>query len=170
MAAGIFLWGPRAPSPQTDLAWAESSWCWYKHLLDLAEPTRTGVSRLPVYLWSRHHQHLVERRFMHTFSPVYRDCTDRELNLALPEGEFRFGKYLHTMQIDMDVYLQYLRDKFTSKGQNCRIFFYYSVSLSKGVHLCSEDWRVLRNYQVYQVVNYNSVTTRLLLMVFSRPV
>ena len=132
MAAGIFLWGPRAPSPQTDLAWAESSWCWYKHLLDLAEPTRTGVSRLPVYLWSRHHQHLVERRFMHTFSPVYRDCTDRELNLALPEGEFRFGKYLHTMQIDMDIYLQYLRDKFTSKGQNCRIFFFYLYHYLRG--------------------------------------
>ena len=70
---------------------------------------------MPVYLWSRHHQ--VDRRFMESLAPVYRDCTDRELNLALPEGEFKFGKYLHTMQIDMDIYLQYLREQFTSKGR-----------------------------------------------------
>ena len=118
VAAGIFLWGPRAPSPSTDLAWAQSSWTWYKDLLDLAEPARTGVSRLPVYLWSRHRPDLVERRHMETFSPVYRDCTERELGLALPEGQFRWGKYLHTMQVDMDIYLQYLRDKFASQGHN----------------------------------------------------
>ena len=55
---------------------------------------------------------------MESLSPVHRDCTDRELNLALPEGEFKFGKYLHTMQIDMDIYLQYLREQFTSKGKD----------------------------------------------------
>ena len=83
---------------------------------------RTGVSRLPVYLWSRHHQHLVERRHMQSLAPVYRDCTERELNLALPEGHFKFGKYLHTMQVDMDIYLQYLREQFTSKGQEQVLF------------------------------------------------
>ena len=88
----------------------------------LHSTSRTGVTRLPVYLWSRHHQHLVERRFMESLSPVHRDCTDRELNLALPEGEFKFGKYLHTMQVDMDIYLQYLREQFTSKGQEQVLF------------------------------------------------
>ena len=53
---------------------------------------------------------------MKDLCPVYRDCTERELNLALPEGQFRYGKYLHTMQIDMDIYLQYLKEKFISKG------------------------------------------------------
>ena len=74
------------------------------------------MTRLPVYLWSRHSKDLVERRFMDSLAPVSRDCTERELNLALPEGQFKFGKYLQTMQIDMDIYLTYLRDQFTSKG------------------------------------------------------
>ena len=46
----------------------------------------------------------------------YRNCTERELNLALPEGKFKFGKYIQTLQIDMDLYLKYLTDKFKSNG------------------------------------------------------
>ena len=53
---------------------------------------------------------------MSSLSPVYRDLTDRELNLALPEGQFKFGKYVQTMQIDMDTYLKYLTEKFQERG------------------------------------------------------
>ena len=65
---------------------------------------------------SRHQKYLVERRFMDTLCPVFRDCTERELNLALPEGQFKYGKYLHTMQIDMDIYMEYLKEKFITQG------------------------------------------------------
>ena len=99
-----------------DQAWAENSWAWYRDLLELAQPTRTGVTKLPVYLWSRHNKDLVERRFMDSLAPVHRDCTERELNLALPEGQFKYGKYLHTMQIDMDIYMEYLKEKFITQG------------------------------------------------------
>ena len=54
---------------------------------------------------------------MHSFSPVYRDLSERELNLALPEGKFKYGKYIQTMQIDMDIYLKYLTEKFKDRGK-----------------------------------------------------
>ena len=91
----------------------------------------TGVSELSCLLFSQHGQDLVERRHMERLAPVYRykagkrrltwesyhrNCTERELNLALPEGKFKFGKYIQTMQIDMDLYLKYLTDKFKSNG------------------------------------------------------
>ena len=90
----------------------------------------TGVSELTCLLFSQHDQDLVERRHMERLAPVYRykageimvtlvvyrNCTERELNLALPEGKFKFGKYIQTMQIDMDLYLKYLTDKFKSNG------------------------------------------------------
>ena len=53
---------------------------------------------------------------MDTLCPVFRDCTERELNLALPEGQFKYGKYLHTMQIDMDIYMEYLKEKFITQS------------------------------------------------------
>ena len=76
--------------------------------------TIVGVTPLSCLLMSQYHP--VERKLMSTFSPVYRDCTERELNLAMPEGRFKYGKYIKTMQIDMDIYLQYLTDQFTSRG------------------------------------------------------
>ena len=54
---------------------------------------------------------------MHSLSPVYRDLSERELNLALPEGKFKYGKYIQTMQIDMDIYLKYLTEKFKERGE-----------------------------------------------------
>jgi len=116
VAAGIFLWGPKAPDAATDLQWARDSWQWYDHLLSKARPWETGVTRLPTYLFSSHSKELVERRFMKELSPVYRDCTSAELNLASPTGKFQFGKYLHTVQIDTELYLKYLMELFLSAG------------------------------------------------------
>ena len=80
------------------------------------QPLVTGVTELPCLLLSRHHADTVTRRHMARLAPVCRDATPRELNLALPEGEFKHGKFLQTLQIDMDIYLGYLTDKFRSRG------------------------------------------------------
>merc|ERR1712110_1326485 len=72
VAAGIFLWGPPAPDPETDSMWAEESWRWYTDLLMRHEPGVTGVSELTCLLFSQHDQDLVERRHMERLAPVYR--------------------------------------------------------------------------------------------------
>ena len=41
----------------------------------------------------------------------------RELKLALPEGRYKHGKYLHTVQIDTETYLAYLRGQLEQMGQ-----------------------------------------------------
>ena len=73
-----------------------------------------GVTSLSCLLMSQYHP--VERKMMQSLSHVYRDCSHKELNLALPEGKFKFGKYIKTMQIDMEIYLKYLMEEFTGHG------------------------------------------------------
>jgi len=116
VAAGIFLWGPGAPDKETDKLWAKDSWTWYEDLLKLNRPEETGVSKLPVYLFSSHRKDQVERRMMNELCSVYRDCTAEELRLPQPEGKFKFGKYLHSLQIDTKPYLAYLLEKFKEAG------------------------------------------------------
>jgi len=116
VAAGIFLWGPKSPDAATDLAWAQSSWDWFQDLKSLGRPWETGVSKLPVYLFSSHRQDQVERKIMEKLGTVYRDCTEAELSLAQPAGKFKFGKYIHTVQIDTKPYLAYLLKQFLSAG------------------------------------------------------
>ena len=117
VAAGIFLWGPGAPDKETDKLWAKDSWTWYEDLLKLNKPEETGVSKLPVYLFSSHRKDQVERRMMNELCSVYRDCTAEELRLPQPEGKFKFGKYLHSLQIDTKPYLAYLLEKFKEAGK-----------------------------------------------------
>ena len=100
----------------TDRVWADDSWRWFSALQEAHLPLVTGVTELPCLLLSRHHADTVTRRHMARLAPVCRDATPRELNLALPEGEFKHGKFLQTLQIDMDIYLGYLTDKFRSRG------------------------------------------------------
>ena len=99
------------------MKWASNSWKWYSDLLAEHDPEVTGVTTLSCLLYSQYHQQLVQRRHMHSLSPVYRDLSERELNLALPEGKFKYGKYIQTMQIDMDIYLKYLTEKFKERGK-----------------------------------------------------
>jgi len=116
IAAGIFSWGPNQPDKKLDRQWAEDSWKWYSDLLNKNDPEKTGVTSIQFLNFSQYHQQNVEKRYMKDLCPVYRDLTERELNLALPEGKFKFGKYLQTMQIEMDFYLNYLTEEFKSKG------------------------------------------------------
>ena len=72
VAAGIFLWGPKSPDAATDLDWFQNSWTWFTDLLSKARPWETGVSKLPVYLFSSQSQDQVERKMMENMVPVYR--------------------------------------------------------------------------------------------------
>ena len=78
VAAGIFLWGPKSPDATTDLAWAQSSWDWFQDLKSLGRPWETGVSKLPVYLFSSHRQDQVERKIMEKLGTVYRSDSNRK--------------------------------------------------------------------------------------------
>ena len=72
-----------------------------------------------------------------------RDATKRELNLALPEEKFKHGtkswksiernkkknsgKYFHTVQIDTETYLAYLRQIFIEKGAQKQVADDFSI-------------------------------------------
>jgi len=114
VAAGIFYWGISAPDQATTERWAHSSWSHFQALLDLGKPWETGVTILPVLHLSAYQE--VTRPLMSTICSVYRDATKRELDLAQPEGKFKHGKYFHTVQIDTETYLAYLRKIFERKG------------------------------------------------------
>jgi len=116
VAAGIFLWSLSAPDTATGREWATSSWSWFQDIVQDARPWRTGVSKLAAYVFSSHGQDQVERGLMGQLSPVYRDCTDKELNLPQPSGKYRFGKYHHTVQVDTELYLPWLMEMFTEQG------------------------------------------------------
>ena len=49
---------------------------------------------------------------------VHRPVTETELGQAHPAGTWKYGTYLHTMQIDTRIYLAWLTDRFTSAGQS----------------------------------------------------
>jgi len=114
VAAGIFYWGINAPDQATTERWAHSSWEHFQALLALGKPWETGVTILPVLHLSAYQA--VTRPLMSSLCSVYRDASKRELNLALPEEKFKHGKYFHTIQIDTETYLAYLRQIFVEKG------------------------------------------------------
>jgi len=114
VAAGIFHWGLQGPDKETTEKWARDSWEYYQGLLDMGRPWETGVSVLPIYHWSQYEQ--LNRPIMNELCPVYRDLTDKELDLASPQGKFRFGKYYHTMQIETSIYLSYLQSALHRTG------------------------------------------------------
>jgi len=114
VAAGIFYLGLQGPDKATTEKWAHYSWQHFQDLLDLARPWETGVSVLPVLHLSAYQD--VTRPLMGKLCSVYRDATPRELNLALPEGRYLHGKYLHTVQIDTETYLAYLTARVQEKG------------------------------------------------------
>ena len=74
VAAGIFLWSIKAPDEATNREWADDSWQWFSQLLKDAQPWKTGVSKLPAYVFSSHGKEKVERPLMKELSPVYRWC------------------------------------------------------------------------------------------------
>jgi len=113
VAAGIFSWGLKGAASE---CWANSSWIWFQRLLKEAKPDKTGVSKLPAFFFSSHDPDQVENRTMKKLCTVYRSCTEKELNLAKPEGKFKYGVYLHTVQIDTALYLAYLTDRFLAAG------------------------------------------------------
>lgn len=114
VAAGIFYWGLQGPDPATTEKWARTSWEYFQELLSLATPWLTGVSLLPTLHMSAHTD--ITRPLMSKLCSVYRDLTPRELDLALPKGKYRFGKYFHTVQIDTPTYLAYLRREVEGRG------------------------------------------------------
>ena len=87
----------------------------------------------------KHYPHAHNRDYLTPWMPLKfncRDATKRELNLALPEEKFKHGrkywkptgkksritlssagKYFHTVQIDTETYLAYLRKVFVQKGE-----------------------------------------------------
>ena len=84
VAAGIFLWGPKSPDAATDLDWFQNSWTWFTDLLSKARPWETGVSKLPVYIFSSHSQDQVERKMMEDMVPVYR-LDRKRLRVLFPQ-------------------------------------------------------------------------------------
>lgn len=115
VAAGIFRWGLKSP-PGKPNNWALDSWNWYQQLLKKNEPDVTGVSKLPAFFFSAHDASQCENDLMKSLCKVYRKCTQRELNLPQPEGRFKHGVYMHTVQIDTEIYLAYLADRFRKAG------------------------------------------------------
>ena len=113
--------------------WLHAKLTKYKQPLHAIDTWETGVSKVPFYLFSSHSQDQVASKMMRNMisvsqeeitcfiaSPVLRDCTSAELSLAQPSGKFKFGKYLHTVQIDTKPYLEYLLNYFLSGGRLVR--------------------------------------------------
>ena len=104
----VTSWGDTSPGWRGWASWPASS---------SPSMVRTSWRGATCRGWPRCTGAISRENMGHSCVLCRRNCTERELNLALPEGRFKFGKYIQTMQIDMDLYLQYLTDKFKSNGK-----------------------------------------------------